>query len=204
MGGMRELEVFAEVGCPFAYVGLVRFHQRRQERGVDEPVLHVRGWPLELVNGEPLDRHHIAEEVDELRRQVAPDLFGGFDPDAFPATSLPAMRLTAAARELDARLGEQAALRVRRALFEEGRDVSDPAVLADLAGELGVTPTGDDDAVLADLAAGRRRGVVGSPHFFVGDGDFFCPTLEIERVDGHLRITADPAAFDAFLARCLG
>ena len=45
--------------------------------------------------------------------------------------------------------------------------------------------------VHADLAEGRDRGVIGSPHFFVGDDDFFCPTLAIERVDGHLTISFD-------------
>lgn len=200
---MRQVEVFAEVGCPFAYVGLTRFAQRRAERGLVEPVLHVRAWPLELINGTPLDPAHIAEEVDELRRQVAPDLFAGFDPAAFPTTSLPALRLTAAATAADPRLGEQAAMAVRHALFEEGRDVADPAVLAELAGRLGVRPPTEDEAVLDDLALGRRRGVVGSPHFFFGEDDAFCPTLDIARIDGHLRITADPAAFEAFVARCL-
>lgn len=195
--------MFAEIGCPFAYVGLTRLHQRRTARGRTEPVLHVRAWPLELINGEPLDPGHVAEEVDELRRQVTPDLFAGFDPGAFPSTSLPALRLTAAARATDPRLGEAAALALRRAVFEEGRDVTDPAVLAELAGRLGVVASDEDGPVLADLEAGRRRGVVGSPHFFLDQEDVFCPTLEIERIDGHLRITTDQEALEAFLERCL-
>ena len=69
-------------------------------------------------------------------------------------------------------------------------------------------PSDDDlerlhDVVRAEWAEGRDRGVVGSPHFFVGDGGFFCPALDIARVDGHLRIATDQAAFDAFLERCL-
>jgi hypothetical protein len=55
--------------------------------------------------------------------------------------------------------------------------------------------------VLADWREGQRRGVVGSPHFFVADEGMFCPSLDISRVDGRLRIASDPGAFDAFLER---
>ena len=202
---MKVVEVFAEVGCPFAYVGLTRFVQRRHELGLDAPVLHVRAWPLEVVNGTPLDPPFIADEVDELRRQVAPDLFTGFATEAFPATSLPAMRLTAAAYQADLPTGERVAMAVRQAVFEQGRDVTDAAVLADVAGTAGaagVDVPGDDAAVLADLDRGRARGVVGSPHFFLPDGDVFCPALDISRPDGHLRIIADQEGFAAFLDRC--
>ena len=65
------VEVYADVCCPFTHVGLVRFVQAREERG-GGPVLHVRSWPLELVNGRPLDPAFIAEEVEEIRQQVAP------------------------------------------------------------------------------------------------------------------------------------
>ncbi len=51
---------------------------------------------------------------------------------------------------------------------------------------------------------GARRGVVGSPHFFTPGGDFFCPSLDVSRdAHGHLRISADPDGFDAFVTTCL-
>jgi hypothetical protein len=49
----RLVEVFADVGCPFAHVGLRRFVERRDELGRDDVVLWVRAWPLELVNARP-------------------------------------------------------------------------------------------------------------------------------------------------------
>jgi hypothetical protein len=55
--------------------------------------------------------------------------------------------------------------------------------------------------VLADWSEGKARGVVGSPHFFVGDENFFCPSLAISRRDGHLEITGNAEAFEAFLTR---
>jgi len=194
------VEVFADVGCPFTHVGLVRFVERRDALGADV-VLRVRAWPLELVNGRPLDPDFIAEEVEEIREQVAPDLFRGFDPAAFPSSSLPAFALAASAYDVDLATGEAVSLAVRRALFEEGHDVADPAVLADLAAAHGLVPAVSGSAE-ADWEEGRRRGVIGSPHFFTASGGFFCPALDIARIDGHLRITADETGFASFLDDC--
>jgi len=57
--------------------------------------------------------------------------------------------------------------------------------------------------VLADWQEGRARGVIGSPHFFVGDESWFCPSLDIRRVDGRLLIRSDPGAFATFIEHCL-
>jgi predicted DsbA family dithiol-disulfide isomerase len=204
---MAVIEVFADACCPFAHVGLRRIHEACVERGRDDAVLRVRAWPLELVNGTPLDPPFIAEEVDEIREQVATDLFAGFREEAFPGTSIPAMALSARAYAVSEAVGQAVSLAVRDALFEEGRNIGDPAVLADIAAAHGVDvvddPDGDEALVRAEWEAGRERGVVGSPHFFIGGENVFCPVLDIKRVDGHLVIAVDRAAMDAFLARAL-
>src|SRR5580765_3971359 len=97
---MKTVEVFADVRCPFAHVGLRRLAGRLAAAGADV-AFWVRAWPLELVNGAPLEGALIAEEVDELCDQVAPDLFAGFDPSRYPATSLPALGLAASAYRQD-------------------------------------------------------------------------------------------------------
>lgn len=201
---MQTLEVFAEIGCPFAYVGLRRFASRRTEAGLHEPVLRVRAWPLELVNGEPLDAEFVAEEIEELRSQIASDLFRGFDVAAFPGTSLPAMALAAAANSKDPVVGEAVSFEIRDRLFEQGQDVTDPTVLAAIATEYGVEfdPT-DTGGVVADYEEGVSRGVEGSPHYFTGGNSFFCPALVIERVDGKLAVRTDTAGFDMFIENCL-
>ncbi len=202
---MNTIEVFADVCCPFTYVGLRRIVARRAELG-DDSVIRVRAWPLELVNGRPLDARLISEEIAELRAQVAPDLFSGFDPRAFPSSSLPAMVLVAAASREDAALGERVGLEVRRLLFEEGRDISDPDVLRVVAQGLGVPAitAADERAPIEDWSEGADRGVIGSPHFFAPGHDWFCPTLSIERVDGRLRISGRADEFDAFVDELLG
>jgi predicted DsbA family dithiol-disulfide isomerase len=198
------VEVFADVVCPFAHVGLRRFAARRESLGVAAPLLHVRAWPLEVVNGRPFDPPSVAEHVAALRAQVAPDLFVDFVPSAVPPTSLPAFALVADAYRHGDRRGEAVSLAVRAALFEEGRDVSDPDVLARIAAQHDVGPPSDAARVeyRADYDEGRARGVQGSPHFFVGEHDYFCPSLQIEREGGGVSITPDPGRLDALLADC--
>ncbi len=202
---MGTIEVFADVRCPFTHVGLRRLVERRTALCRFDVVVRVRAWPLELVNGEPLDPAMIGDEVDALRAQVAPDLFGGFDRSRFPTSSLPALRLAATAYEHSPAAGERISLALRDALFEHGQDVADPAVLVGIAGAAGVAnpDAAAHEKVLADWEEGQHRGVIGSPHFFAGDEGFFCPSLDISHIDGRLRITSDRGAMDELLERCL-
>lgn len=198
---MPDIEVFADIWCPFTHVGLRRFVAARSE-GRAQGVLHVRAWPLELVNGEPLDPDFVAHEIEVIRAGAGADDFAGFDPERFPRTTLPALRLTASAYRAGPTVGEAVALDLRHRLFERGQDVSDPAVLAEAAAPHGLAV--DDPAVASsvedDWAAGQQRGVDGSPHFFTAGGDFFCPSLDVRKVDGELRVSADHEGFERFLA----
>jgi predicted DsbA family dithiol-disulfide isomerase len=202
---VTSIEVYADIWCPFAHTGLRALVQRRNELGRDDVVVRVRAWPLELANGQPLDPTTTAGHVDDLRAQVASDLFTHFDPDHFPKTSLPALALAAAAYRRDDRIGEAVSFALRDALFEEGRDVSDPDVLARVAGSHGVRhPTPDDErAVRTEWQEGKSRGVEGSPHFFCGEVEAFCPSLDLAKdEEGELHIRRNVEALDAFLQEC--
>lgn len=197
-----QVEVFADVWCPFTHVGLRRFVELRRHMDV-APVLVVRSWPLELVNGAPMDPAFIAEEVEDIRGSVAPELFTGFDEGAFPTTTLPALSLTGRAYERSAEVGEAVALELRDRLFERGEDIGDPDVLAAVAAAHGLEVDAGDELPRRDWEEGKARGVIGSPHFFTPGGDWFCPSLDVSRADdGHLRITDDPEGFDAFVRSC--
>lgn len=199
---MAVIEVFADVRCPFAHVALRRIVERRPAQGTG-PALRIRAWPLELVDGEPMDVDLVDEEVRALREQVAPELFAGFSKAGFPATSLPALALTAAAYDQDLQSGEAVGLALRTALFEDGRDIAAPDVLGDLARSFGI-PWAEGDArdlVLKEWREGRGRGVFGSPHLFANGGSWFCPALDISRHDGGFRITETPAALDDVFQR---
>lgn len=210
-GDPLVIEVFADVGCPFAHLGLVAIVDQCRTRNRLDVVLRVRSWPLELVNGKPLDAGFISEEVDEIRPQVAVGRFAGFSAEAFPDSTMDAMELTAAAYEVGDHTGQAVALAVRDVLFEKGRNVGDPEVLAAIAADHGVTwpdpvvTSGSYPRVRQDWEEGVDRGVVGSPHFFTSGGGYFCPALDVGRDDqGHLRVATDHERFTAFLDEVLG
>lgn len=203
---MRTIEVFADVACPYAHVGLHRFRSFRAHQGHPGPRLRVRAWPLELINGAPFDGAEMTTKVEALRASVAPDLFTEFDANRFPTTSISAMVSEAAAYRTSPECGERFSLAVRRALFEGGLDVSKGSVLRDLRDQHGVLEpiAADEVAVGADLTEGRRRGVTGSPHFFSEKGDFFCPSLEIVRVPDGLHVEFDVEGFQRFVTAVFG
>ena len=65
------------------------------------------------------------EHADELREQVAPNLFRHLDIDRFPSSTLDALALANRAYRTDLQVGERVSFALRDALFEEGRDISD-------------------------------------------------------------------------------
>jgi hypothetical protein len=83
-------------------------------------------------------------------------------------------------------------LGLRAALFEEGRDIADRGVLAELAGEA-AAPEGAAARVRSDFDFGRARGVTGSPHFFLGERGWFSPLLRVEERDATLHVDVDEA-----------
>ena len=201
-----RIEVYADISCPFTHVGLRRFIAARDARGSGTRI-RVRAWPLEWVNGRQLAPDHVAAEIVGLRVRVAPRLFAGFDPTRFPSTTIPALGLAAAAYQAGDDVGERLSLRVRDALFEEGRDLTDAAELRAIGRELGVAPLSEasaEAAVRADWDRGRARNVRGSPHFFVGSRDWFCPSLRIRHEGTKFDISIDSEALDAFYAEVLG
>ncbi len=200
------IEVFADIWCPFAHVGLRAIEEQRARAVRSDVVIRVRAWPLELVNGAPLDPGVTEEHANDLRNQVAPDLFAHLDVDRFPTSTLEALALANRAYRSDLGLGERVSFALRDALFEEGRDISDPATLEYLAHDLGVAMPDETDlaAVVADWDEGRRRGVRGSPHFFCDDTDVFCPSLDITKDPAEgLSIVRDVSRLTAFVERCL-
>lgn len=199
------IEVYADIWCPFTHVGLRAFAEQRLFAGRTDLAIRVRPWPLELVNGAPLDVVATRDHVDELRQQVALMLFSNFDPGRFPTSTLEALAFVERAYRINPVAGERGSFALRDALFEEGRDISDPVVLGDIAAHLGLEMPGEADrqAVVTSWHEGQRRGVLGSPHFFCGSTDVFCPTLKITRGPEHdVSIVRDAARLTEFFEKC--
>lgn len=199
------IEVYADIWCTFAHVGLRMADEHRRATGRTDVRLRVRSWPLEWVNGAPMDPQKVADHVVELQEHVAPTMFRRVDVEHFPTSTIDALALVARAYRAGDELGEQASFAVRDALFEEGRDISDPAVVADLGARLGIgaPDQADRDAVRAEYEDGVARGVIGSPHFFCGAENAFCPSLQITRGEDALVIHANADRLTEFLRHCL-
>ncbi len=194
------VEVFSDVTCPFAHVGFERIVAELAAHHAVADV-HMRAWPLEWVNGVPLDHDAVGAKAATLTARLGIDSFGGLDAGAWPTTTIPALELTAAANEVDLTTGLAVGLAIRAALFRFGRDISDPDVLAEIAAAHDVEPgSASADAVHRDYAEGKRRGVRGSPHYWAGDDEFFCPALVIGH-DEEVGLTADfnPVGLSSFL-----
>ena len=198
--------MFADMSCPFVYVGLRRLLEARDTRGSNARI-RVRAWPLEWINGRQLAPQLVAAEIAKIREKVAPHLFAGFEPSRFPDSTIDALGLAAAAYGRDVQTGEQVSLRVREALFEEG----------------GISPTTRSCARSGAGSASSRcpgpwpptsSAPIGSadrlevcavhPTSSSGTRSWFCPALRIRHEGSDFDISVDSSSLDDFYAAALG
>ena len=79
------IEVFADITCPFTHVGLKQVVRHVAE--MDDPAdIVVRAWPLEWVNGAPLDVDAVMIKAHALDEQLGVHDFSGLRADRWPAT----------------------------------------------------------------------------------------------------------------------
>jgi len=178
------IQVWSDLLCPFAYVGLLRLRRTRERLGLDGVVrLEHRTFPLELFNG-PHPRRGTDTEAVGLG-QIEPDaefrIWSAAD-DLYPHTVLLAAEAVHAANTQSLEAGEVLDLALRRAFWTSSRSISHRQVILDVAGELPDHII--DVAILADaLDSGRHRAdvmrdfavsqtdtVAGSPTFRFADG----------------------------------
>ncbi len=187
-----DVQIWSDVVCPWCFVGKRRFEEavRRFRDEGGEVTVTYRSHELSPTTPEHVEGDaagHLARHLGVPREQAAAmqaqmaELAAGeglaYDFAALrPANTLRAHQVLHLAREH----GRQEALKERllQAHFEQGLDVADVAVLADLAAEVGldrdavVTALRDQTylaAVRADQAEGAGIGVRGVP-FYVLDG----------------------------------
>src|SRR5271163_423932 len=180
-----NIEVVSDVVCPWCYVG-----KRRLEAALaqsDDAAVAVRWRPFQLdptIPSQGLDRRAYMRakfrddarlaEVHARLRAVGAEVGIDFDFEAISRSpnTLDAHRLIRWA----AASGVQDAVveRLFSAYFEQGRDIGDRSVLAEVAGESGMSAedvaaqlAGDDDigAVRGEIAQAQAIGVTGVPFF---------------------------------------
>jgi predicted DsbA family dithiol-disulfide isomerase len=213
------VQVWSDLLCPFAYVGLLRFYRARARLGLDDAVrVEHHSFPLELFNGPHPRRGTDSEAVGvgsiepeaEFRLWTAPD-------DQYPHTVLLAAEAVIAARAQGAAASEALDLALRRAFWTHSRSISHRAVILDVAEETGTVDVKDLAAALdegrhradlmTDFAVAQTDAVAGSPTFRLPDGTALTnPGIEVHWdgpwaagypvVDAH-----DPNVYDDLLRR---
>jgi predicted DsbA family dithiol-disulfide isomerase len=197
------VQVYADYVCPFCYLGYASFDRYREEREGrsasdpragseatreerDEP-LEADWHPFDLRAGKRDETGEIDQSVDdgkgesyyeEARKNVR-RLAERYDVEmaqklSRDVNSYDAQRVAWRAREEHPDAFETFHRSVFDALWEEGRDIGDRDVIAELAADAGL-PEGYVDDVFADdasaeeLEAARERGVTGVPAFVAGE-----------------------------------
>jgi hypothetical protein len=198
------ITVYADLWCPFAYVGLKRAMATNEV--MDGSVqLALRSWPLELINGAPLPQEKTHANATALRQSVAPELFAGIDHWVYPSSTLAALAVAAKANSTDLQLGTAVSMHLRHLLFEDGLDLSRETALNQVAEEFGIVRAPQDQLLVnSEYHEGEQRGVKGSPHFFCSSGEeIFCPTLDLSRdEDGNLHVRQMLSRLHDFFATC--
>lgn len=217
--GTNAVIVYSDPRCPWAHVAVHRMLAAVERRGLgSELVIDHRWFPLgdDAMPTEP-------EELDrklDLFRSLEPDLdwhrwsSGGSD---FPAGSRLAASWVQAAKQ-DGPAASQALDRaLRSALFADGRDISDPAVVEQVASAVDGL---DVDEVRTEVASGRPDAeldrqaelagsdlVPVSPTVVLSDGTHWAnPGITSHAEDGGTVVDADDRAvaeeiIDAYLAQ---
>jgi predicted DsbA family dithiol-disulfide isomerase len=186
---VTRLEIVSDVVCPWCYLGAANLLRALADRGRPSPfAIHWRPFRLDpTIPPEGLDRAaYLAAKfgdparVDAAHARLAAmgrdvGLAFRFDLIRRAPSSLDAHRLIRWAEP--ERLSTRTAMALFARYFEQGGDISDPAVLVSAAEEAGLDGpavarllAGDADRaeVAAEAAAAAERGVTGVPTFLVG------------------------------------
>lgn len=184
---MLAIDVFSDVVCPWCYLGTERLAQTLRELGIEEttqvryrPFLLQPDTPPEGVNiHERLRRRYgdlrvLLARVEGAARESGLALDLTKQPMSYPTAAAHTLLRHAAGR------GTQRALAraLFRAYFDDARDISDPTLLAEIAGAHGFEPAeaarlAADESELAETrreaTAASERGITGVPFFVFND-----------------------------------
>ncbi|MBV9846261.1 MAG: DsbA family protein [Kutzneria sp.] len=216
------IQVWSDLLCPFAYVGLLRLRRARKRLGLDVRLEH-RAFPLELFNG-PHPRRGTDSEAVGLGR-IEPE--AGFrlwtaPEDTYPNTVLLATEAVAAASTQGSAAAEELDLALRRAFWTRSLPIAHRQVILDVASEVSAVRI-DVPALAGELDSGRHRvtvmhdfavaqtdAIAGSPTFRLPDGTAHTnPGIAVHWAGpwaaGFPVVDADdPAVYDHLLERARG
>ena len=189
---MPTVDFFYEFASTYSYIAAMRMAPLANGAGVTlrwrpfllGPIFKAQGWDTSPFNLYPAKGRYM---VRDCERQCA-DLGLSFRlPEPFPQSSLLAARVALVG--LDEGWGEDFSRAVYRAQFAEGRNIGDPAVIADIVQALGhdasaaLARAQSDDIkgrLRANTEEAQRRGIFGAPSFIAG-GELFWGNDRLEQ-----------------------
>ena len=184
------IDIVSDVVCPWCYLGKARLElaiaEVQDEIGVDinwrpyrlnpdhppEGVDHQSDLARKLGGKDAVDRAHAM--LQKLGEDVG--IRYNFEAIKIGPNTLDAHRLLHWAMTEGREVQDKVATALFKANFEEGRNVGDPAVLADIAEQSGLdrkvienllATDADKDTVLSEIDAAQKMGVTGVPFFII-------------------------------------
>jgi len=204
-----RIDIVSDAICPWCYIGKRQLERALAGLGDDDLVFSVHWSPFQLNPDMPREGRDRAayrawkfgsaersREADERVARAAADVGLAFRPDLMLRTpnTIDAHRLIWFAGRKDVQDAVMETL--FRAYFTQGRDIGEPAVLAECAAEAGLDPgevagflasdAAEKETRAADAAA-RSAGVNGVPSFFLDGYGLFSGAYPAETMAEALR-----------------
>lgn len=196
-----KLSFWFDFGSTYSYLTAMRIETVAKDRGLElewrpfllGPIFSRQGWPTSPFNLFPAKGRYMWREMERMTEEAGLPLV---QPQPFPQNGLIAARIAHANRKAD--WAGSFIRAVFMAEFGEGRDISDPALIAGLLLDLGA----DARAVMAAaesievkiglraaVAEAETLGIFGAPSFVTEDGELYWGNDRLEdAVDWALRI----------------
>lgn len=182
---MAQIEFWYEFASNYSWLAAVRIEDLARKAGHEViwrpfllgPIFRAQGWNSSPFNLFPAKGRHMRRDMERIAEARGLPLVW---PEVFPANGLLAARLAVVGE----RHGFVAAFSraVFAAEFEEGRDISDRALLAGILTSLGLDAeamleeAGSPEikaALVARTEEATARGIFGAPSLFTPDGELF-------------------------------
>jgi len=180
-----RLTLFTDLNCPFCYAT----EQRLERLGVGELIAwrgveHEPELPVPMARDDAAIAAELAEEVRSVRSR-APEVAIAVPPGK--ANTAAGLLAAAAALRADAAQGAAFRQAVYRAFWRDGLDVSDPAVLAGLAEDVGLQAPGTRPEDALTVASWRleweRSPLRGVPLLVRDDGETVYGLKDVETLE---------------------
>jgi 2-hydroxychromene-2-carboxylate isomerase len=189
---MPEIDFFYEFASSYSYITALRIAPVAKAAGVTVrwrpfllgPIFKAQGWDTSPFNLYPAKGRYM---VRDCERQCGELGLAFRLPEPFPQNTLLAARVALVG--LEEGWGEDFSRAVYRAEFAEGRNIGDPAVVADIVQTLGHDSAATLERAQSDEIKGRLRaeteeaqrlGIFGAPNF-IARGELFWGNDRLEQ-----------------------